>query len=268
MTDYLDREVAPLLHGSYRDSVGRALFAAAAVLTETVSYMAFDDGDHGLSQRFSIQALALAKQAGDAAFGSYVMSNMAAQLVYLGEGPKAAQVARAGWMSSQNAPAALLARLHTTEARGHALAGETGEVRAALDRAAQALDRAATQQAPEWLGASSPAHHAGSTMHCLYDLGRFAEAARYGSAALDLPTDNVRARALHQILLARVQASLGDVEHSCDTARTALHAAARIRSRRLRERIREYHGGLAAHRTAPVVQAWQDEARELLAAAA
>jgi hypothetical protein len=268
LTDYLDREVAPLLHGSYRDVVGRALFAAAAVLTETVSYMAFDDGDHGLAQRFSIQALALAKQAGDIAFGSYVMSNMAAQLVYLGDGPKAAQMARAGWMSARNASPGLLARLYTTEARGHALAGDADDCRAALDCAEQALDRADTQEMPEWLGASSPAHHAGSTMHCLYDLGRYAEAARYGDAALDLPADNVRARALHQILLARVQVGLGDVEHSCNTARAALQATGRLRSRRLRERIHEFHRGLTPHRATPTVQSWHAEARELLATGA
>ena len=40
-------------------------------------------------------SLALAKHAGDTTFGAYVMSNMAAQLVYLGDGAKAAQMARA-----------------------------------------------------------------------------------------------------------------------------------------------------------------------------
>lgn len=54
LTDYLDREVNPLLHGSFRDSVGKALLSAAAILTETVSYMAFDAGEHGLSHRLSI----------------------------------------------------------------------------------------------------------------------------------------------------------------------------------------------------------------------
>jgi hypothetical protein len=47
------------------------------------------------AQRLSFQSLALAKHAGDTAFGAYVMSNMAAQLVYLGDGRTAAQMARA-----------------------------------------------------------------------------------------------------------------------------------------------------------------------------
>ncbi len=267
LTDYLDREVTPLLRGSYHHKVERALFAAAAILTETVSYMAFDDGEHGLSQRFSIHSLALAKHAGDTAFGSYVMSNMAAQFVYLGDGPKAAQMARAASTSARRAPAALLARLHTTEARGHALAGDVSECRAALRRADKALHKADPSTAPAWLGASSPAHHAGSAMHCLYDLGRYTEAARHSSEALDLPPDNVRARALHEILLARVQIGLGQIEHSCDLAKTALQATARLRSRRLRDRIREYDAGLAPYSTTAAVKAWREEAKALRAAA-
>lgn len=267
LSDYLDHEVTPLLHGAYRDSVGRALFAAAAVLTETVSYMAFDAGEHGLSQRLSIQSLALAKHAGDTTFGAYVMSNMAAQLVYLGDGAKAAQMARAASSSLNRAPAALLARIHTTEARGHALALDARECRVALRRAETALARSRPETTPGWLGASSPAHHAGSTMHCLHDLGQYAEAQKYSAAAFDLPTDSIRARALHQILHARVQAGLGDIEHSCHTARSALLATAHLRSRRLRDRIHEYASSLTAHARQPAVMSWRSEAQELLAAA-
>jgi len=262
LTDYLDREVTPLLHGSYRDDVGRALFAAAAILTETVSYMAFDDGAHGLSQRFSIQSLALAKHAGDAPFGAYVMSNMAAQLVYLGDGAKAAQMARAASASLRRAPAALLARLYTTEARGHALAGNPSECRAALRRADKALHKAGSSTAPGWLGASSPAHHAGSAMHCFHDLGRYTDAAHHEQQALDLPPDSVRARALHQILLARVQIGLGEIERSCGTARSALQATTRLRSRRLHDRIREYDTALAPYSTLAAVRQWKIEARQ------
>ena len=39
---YLDREVAPLLHGSYTERVGRELFAAAAMLTRRAGLMAYD----------------------------------------------------------------------------------------------------------------------------------------------------------------------------------------------------------------------------------
>lgn len=266
LTDYLDREVTPLLHGRYHDHVGRRLFSAAAILTETVSYMAFDDGDHGLAQRLSIQSLALAKHADDTAFGAYVMSNMAAQLVYLGDGRTAAQMARAAASPLRPDDAALLARIYTTEARGHALDRDLNACRTALENAESAAARTAPRSAPGWLGASSPAHHAGSTMHCLHDLGLHAEAAEHATKALNLPRDSARARALHHILAARVHLGLQDIDSSCDAAHHAVRAAARLRSQRLRDRIREYAGALKPHQQHPAAQRWQAEARLLLAA--
>ncbi|BEL13014.1 hypothetical protein Q0Z83_112050 [Actinoplanes sichuanensis] len=265
LTDFLDREVTPLLHGRYRDAVGTALFSIAANLTETVSYMAFDDGEHGLAQRLSIQSLALAKHSGDTAFGAYVMSNMAAQLVFLGDGRTAAQMARAAACSAGQVSGPLLARIYTTEARGHALAGDTRGCRNALAQAEHAMNT--DGMAPAWLGASSFAHQAGSAMHCLHDLGLHTEAVRHSTAALDLPHDSIRARALHEIVLARVYLGLRDVDRSCETARPALHSALQLRSRRLRERLHEYASALAAHRKHPAAQAWRAEAREILAAA-
>jgi hypothetical protein len=264
LTDFLDREVTPLLHGRYSDSVGRALFSAAAILTETVSYMAFDDGEHGLAQRLSIQSLALAKHAGDTAFGAYVMSNMAAQLVYLGDGRTAAQLARAAAGTLRQDTGPLLARVYTTEARGHALAGDTNACRTALTNAENASANPGTATTPGWLGASSPAHHAGSAMHCLHDLGLHTEAVRHGTAALVLPHDSNRARALHHILLARVHLGLRDINRSCETARHAVHTAVQVRSQRLLDRIHEYAGALKPHRRHPAAEAWFAEARELL----
>lgn len=275
LTDYLDQEATPLLRGAYRAGVGRPLFSAVAQLTEHGSYMAFDEGLHGLSQRMSVQALALAKHAGDLVFGAYVMSNVAAQHVWLGDGARAAQMARAAVTAAGTAASATLrARLWTTEARGHALAGDVRECRAALRRAERALERSDPSRDPEWLGASSPAHHAGSAMHCLRDLAQardhdrrlYREAAGYTAAALDLPPDSTRARALHQVLVARVEAGLKEPGQSRATARKALHAVAGLRSRRVRERISQYGLDLAERCGPQVAAQWREEARSLQAA--
>ena len=61
---YLNSVVSGLLAGSYRESVGRELFAAVARLTELAGYMAVDTGQPGLAQRYYIQALRLAQAAG------------------------------------------------------------------------------------------------------------------------------------------------------------------------------------------------------------
>ena len=58
---YLHDEVTPLLRsGNYSDAVGRELFAAAAELTRLAGWMAYDLEQHGLAQRYLIQALRLA----------------------------------------------------------------------------------------------------------------------------------------------------------------------------------------------------------------
>ncbi len=102
-------------------------------------------------------------------------------------------------------------------------------------------------------------------MHCLHDLGRFAEAARYGPQALDVPAGSSRAQALHRILLARVQVGLGEVEQSCATATAVLDAAGSLRSTRLRGRVREYLTALKPYRSVPAVRELAERSRTLAA---
>ena len=71
---YLNSVVSGLLAGSYREAVGRELFAAVARLTELAGYMAVDTGQPGLAQRYYIQALRLAQAAGDRGYGGYVLA--------------------------------------------------------------------------------------------------------------------------------------------------------------------------------------------------
>jgi hypothetical protein len=42
LADFLTRDVAPLLHGSYSDRLGRDLFAVAAELTGMAAFMSYD----------------------------------------------------------------------------------------------------------------------------------------------------------------------------------------------------------------------------------
>lgn len=75
-------EAAPLLLASYSDAVGRALFGATAELTRLAGWMAFDTGQHEAAQRYYIQALRLARAAGDVPLGGYVLASMSLQAAY------------------------------------------------------------------------------------------------------------------------------------------------------------------------------------------
>ncbi|NJP99915.1 transcriptional regulator [Streptomyces sp. PLAI1-29] len=147
---YLNSVVSGLLGGSYREAVGRELFAAVARLTELAGYMAVDTGQPGLAQRYYIQALRLAQAAGDRGFGGYVlaagMSHLAASL---GNPREIAQLARAAQEGARGhvtprAEAMFLA----AEARGHALMGDAAAFQTVAGRALAALERAGAPGRP------------------------------------------------------------------------------------------------------------------------
>jgi len=269
LADYLNREVSPLLAGRYTAPVGRDLFAAASSLTELAGWMAYDHGkSQGLAQRFFIQALSLARQSGDRAYGAHVVSNLATQALFLEHGTEAARLARAARSGAGRAATpTLTARLATVEARGWALAGDQHQTRQAIRRAEAAMSRSDPGADPPWLSTYTPAHHAGSIMHALHalrDLGAYREAARHAGPALDLPGSNVRTRALHHTLLATVQAGHGDLDAACATATRALTAAASMTSARLDERLRDFTRRVRAHRDQPAVRHYTEQAAALL----
>jgi hypothetical protein len=269
LADYLNREVSPLLVGRYTAPIGRELFAAASSLTELAGWMAYDHGkSQGLAQRFFIQALSLARQSGDRAYSAHVVSNLATQALFLEHGTEAARLARAARSGAGRAATpTLIARLATVEARGWALAGDRHETREAIRRAEAAMSRSDPAADPPWLATYTPAHHAGSIMHALRDLGTYTEAARHAAAALDLPETNVRTRALHRTLLATVQAGQGDLDAACATATRALTAAASMTSTRLDDRLRDFTRRVRSHRDQPSVRDYTDRAAMLLPSA-
>ncbi|MEW9552116.1 hypothetical protein [Nonomuraea sp. NPDC050783] len=268
LVDHLDRAAAPLLAGRYTAVVGRELFAAVASLTELAGWMAFDQHHtygQGTAQRFFIQALSLARQAGDRAYAAHVLSNLATQTLFLGHGAEAAQLARAARSGAGRAcSATLAARLAVVEARGWALAGDRHETRAATRRAGQAMERSDPDGDPAWLATFTPAHYAGSVMHAMRDLGLYREAARQAGLALDLPHANVRTRALHQVLLATVHAGRGDLDTACQAARHALAAYPYLTSARLEARLREINRRLRPYQDVRCVRDYIEQSRETL----
>lgn len=126
------------------------------------------------------------------------------------------------------------------------------------------MSRADPAADPSWLATYTPAHHAGSIMHALRDLGQYREAARHADTALDLPEVNVRTRALHSTLLATVQAGQGDLDAACATAADSLTAAASMTSARLNERLRDFTRRVRAYSGQPAVRDYTEQAVALL----
>src|SRR5829696_4169614 len=131
--EYLRGEVAPLLHGRYSDTVGRALFSATAQFTLGVGWMAYDAGKHGLGQRYMVQALRMAHAANDRAFGGRILAAMSHQALHLGDvrhGLDFACAARAGTQGAVTPTTA--AMLAAMEACAHAARGDASPCLRAL----------------------------------------------------------------------------------------------------------------------------------------
>ncbi|MEU1277311.1 transcriptional regulator [Streptomyces sp. NPDC005805] len=252
LVHYLNSVVSGLLSGSYREAVGRELFAAVARLTELAGYMAVDTGQPGLAQRYYIQALRLAQAAGDRAYGGYVlaasMSHLAAEL---GNPREIAQLARAAQEGARGrvTPRAE-AMFHAAEARGHALLGDAHTCHEAAGRAVAALERAepGSGDDPDWITHFDQAYLADELAHCHRDLGEADAAARQARTALaGLPEAKARRRAIGLVLLASAQVQQREVEHACCTGMQAVELLDTLRSSRgaeylddLRQRLEPY----------------------------
>ncbi|MEU5437820.1 transcriptional regulator [Streptomyces sp. NPDC020719] len=234
---YLNSVVSGLLAGSYRETVGRQLFAAVARLTELAGYMAVDTGQPGLAQRYYIQALRLAQAAGDRGYGGYVlaasMSHLAAQL---GNPREIAQLARAAQEGSRGrvTPRAE-AMFFAAEARGHALLGDARTCQTVAGRALAAMEAASADSGddPSWIAHFDHAYLSDELAHCHRDLGQPEAAARRAEESLaGHPETRARRRAIGLVLLATAQVQQREVELACATGTRAVDLLATLRTNR------------------------------------
>ncbi|MEU4555877.1 hypothetical protein EV382_2080 [Micromonospora violae] len=253
MADFLVRQVAPMLHGTYTGAVGRDLMRVTATLCGQLAFMSYDAGDHATAQQHMTVALRLAKAADDRLYGAHLLANLATQAVHLGHSRDAARLAEAAIDGAGRAPAAVLARLHATAATAYGQSGERRGCQLALARAERALGRAGATPGPRWVTYFSPAHLAGAALRCLGDLQLYSQALNHAPDALTLASENTRTRALHTALLAVTLARAGDTDAACIWGRKLAQHASDIHSARVQQRVRELSAALSPQQASPQV---------------
>ncbi|MEU6943898.1 regulator [Streptomyces sp. NPDC046316] len=258
---YLEHEAEPMLRGTYGETVGRRLFAAAADLTRLAGWTSYDIAAHGLAQRYFVQALRLAQAAGDRAYGSYVLITMSRQAVYLGHGREAVQLARVAQQGvGSAAPPVVQALLHSVEARGHGVLGEARACGAALARAERALEAARPgDDVPYWARPFDEAQLADEFGHCHRDLQQYRAAAQHAERSLQLRAPGfARSRLFCRVVLASARLGLGELDQACALGAEAAQQASEMRSARALEYVRDFERRLEPYRDAAAARTYRD----------
>jgi hypothetical protein len=262
--EYLRGEVAPLLHGRYNDTVGRALLSATAEITLGVGWMAYDAGKHGLAQRYMAQALRMSHAANDRAFGGRILAAMSHQALHLGDvrhGLDLACAARAGTKGGVTPTA--VAMLAAMEACAHAARGDTSPCLRAMTDAERAFEQSNPSEDPQWIDFDE----GGLTGHLarsFRDLNRPHEAEQFALRSIQLcrPT-HLRTRVQRYTILASAHAKQGDLEGACAVGQQALEEMGRLRSKRTLDDVARLVEVIGANRSQTTNDFIKD-ARELL----
>ncbi|MDR8408889.1 hypothetical protein [Nonomuraea sp. 3-1Str] len=262
---YLDTAVAPLLKdGTYGESTGKQLAAAAAELTRLAGWMAYDLEQHGLAQRYLIQALRLARGAGDDALGSEILAGMAHQAIYMGQPAHALDLARAAQLAAQRSGIqTLMASCHVLEAHAHAGLGDAHACGASLHQAELAFDRRSPGREPAWLSYFDEAYLSAKFAHCFRDLGDGERAVRQARRSLDMDGRYVRGRMFNLSLLAAGLLQCGELEEACGVAAGALDLAGELQSVRSRSYATDLRRRLEPYRREPAVTSLYERTRAL-----
>ncbi|MFD3937036.1 sporulation protein [Streptomyces sp. NPDC058611] len=264
-------DAAPLLLGSYTDEVGRALFGATAELTRLAGWMAFDTGQQEAAQRYYIQALRLARAAGDVPLGGYVLASMSLQATYRDFPDEGVDLAQAAVERNRGlATARTMSFFRLVEARAHAKAGDSAAAGAALRAAEGWLERArAGDPDPTWLGFYSYDRFAADAAECYRDLKLPRQVRRFTEQALSRPTEEyVRSHGLRLVVSAVAELESGNLDAACAAGTRAVEVAGRISSARTTEYVRDLLHRLEPYGDEPRVAELRERARPLLVAPA
>ncbi|SFD62992.1 hypothetical protein SAMN05421773_12175 [Streptomyces aidingensis] len=263
----LRSDAAPLLLGNYTDEVGRSLFRATAELTRLAGWMAFDMGQQEAAQRYYIQALRLARAAGDVPLGGYVLASMSLQATYRGFAEEGVDLAQAALERNRSlATAKTMSFFHLVEARALAKAMDATGCAVALSSAESWLQRSREGDTdPGWLDFYAYDRLAADAAECYTDLRSPAEARRFTQDSLSEPTETfVRSHGLRLVVAAVAELEAGNLEAACEKGARAVEVAGRISSARTTDYVRDLLQRLEPYQNVPQVKQLKEAARPLL----
>jgi transcriptional regulator with XRE-family HTH domain len=244
LIQYLSTDAERMLNGRYSDTVGRALFGAVAEATLLGAWMSYDSAPaSALAQGYFVQALALAQAADDRLLGASILDAMSHQATFTGRFTEAANLARAALTGTRGiATPTLTAHFHTMEARALARLGDAKACDRALSEAVREFERSSPGNDPPWFQYFNESELSAEFGHCMRDLGRTPDAARYADSSLKETSGGqfVRSDFFVSLVLADSHLAAGDIEQACSVTLTALTAGEQVRSARCIRYLRDF----------------------------
>lgn len=272
ITICLKERAAPLLHGRYRDDIGKQLFTATAQLSRLAGWTAFDNGQHALAQRHYIQALRQARAGGDIPLGGYILVCMALQATLRGFHDDAIDMVDGAYQRArQHATPRVLAFYKLIEARIWARDNNPRAAGAALAASERLLSSATnrTRNDPTWIDFFDHARLAADATEIHRDLGMPTQALRWNREATMPTTIYARSHALRLTILGTVhlQGYSPDLHHAIQHGHHAVDVLAHVSSARARDYLNDLLARLNRWHTEPAVRQLTHRARtELLIA--
>lgn len=263
---------AGALRREHSSRVAHALHEAAAEQAYLVGWMAYDDGQHGLAQRYLIQALRLAEASGNRVLGAHVLAGMSDQANLLGHPHEALMLARAGQRGiTLDLSPACMADLYILEARALACLGKENAdaVAKAVIRAENAFARVVPEHEAEWARFIDRAYLFGEAAHCFRDLGDAAQIERFAGESAAEANRQKRARrgALSHAALAIGELTRKEPEAAAVRGIHVINLARSVRFSRCLATVRDLATRFEPFRRLEQVQRFRTEARELVGGA-
>ncbi|MDX8144692.1 helix-turn-helix transcriptional regulator [Lentzea sp. BCCO 10_0061] len=269
LASYLTSHVVPLLKSNDPETPnGAALYEAAAEQLYLLGWMAFDNGEHALAQRYLIQSLRLAEAAGSPDLGAHVLAGLSDQATLTGEPEQAVQLAKAGraGLLAKGNSTACLADLYALQARAEAAMGDGKAAAKSVHLSETTFENVSVENEPEWARFIDPAYLNGEHAHTFRDLERPDEAAHFAGLSIVESERQNRARrgSMAQAALARSAIDAHDLDVAASAGMAAAKLAATVKSSRSVEAVADLRARLRSHSESPAVRDFLDVSGALL----
>jgi tetratricopeptide (TPR) repeat protein len=270
MAQQLFAWVAGLLdRASYDERTGHALHIVLAELGQLCGWSAYDDGQHGLSQRYYIAGLRAAHTADDRPLGAYILGCMAEQVARQGRPTEAvtlietALAGSRGWQTPR-----LLAQLYNWQSWVFAALQDPSACTAAISQARTQAEQFQPDHDPTWLYWVNSADVVAGSGQCLLQLGQFDRAAAMLDEGIALFDESfVRDRQLHLTYLIDALVRPGkqrDLDAAVYHGMTAIQLAEGLDSTLSVARIRDLYYQLQADAQVLAVRDFLERAEGLV----